>query len=51
VVPDHFDPLENLREMLNIFREDPSTLVRLGDQAQTLGAVDVKKKEFLHLAL
>lgn len=51
VIEDDFSPLDNLREMLAIFSNDPDALYDIGYQALTIGFVDLQKVAFMKVAV
>jgi len=51
VVEDIGDKLENLRRMLEVFREDAGALVYIGIRSYDIGPVDLRKREFQKTAI
>ncbi len=51
VIEDDFFPLVNLREMLGIFSGDPEALFDIGNRADDVAEVDLKKANYEKLAI
>jgi len=51
VIEDDFSPLENLREMLAIFSNDPDAAFDIGYEAYNRGVIDLQKAAFMKVAI
>jgi tetratricopeptide (TPR) repeat protein len=51
VIEDDFSPLVNLRQMLDIFSNDPDAAFDIGNEASNRGLVDIQKAAFMKVAI
>ena len=51
VIEADYDALTNLRQMYDIFQDDPDTLFEIGYSASDIGDVDLRKADFEKLAI
>jgi len=51
VIKDEFDILNNLREMLDIFRDDPQASYHIGHRSLNIGKNDPPRAQFLQVAI
>jgi len=51
VIEDDFLPLDNLRNMLEIFSDDPDAAFDIGNEAYNRGLIDLKKAAFMNVAI
>jgi tetratricopeptide (TPR) repeat protein len=51
VIADEFEVLDNLREMLDIFKDDPQACCYIGDRAYDIGENDLEIAQYMHLSI